>query len=277
MLKKAGGKSAKYSAQVEKHKTEAMEAREKLRELRSPGDQLRHKLERERKLGIKADKLREGIKKQLVIRAEADDEIEELRQQLHEALDEMQRIESEKVSLVGAQAAPVDFQQCVETMAGDLGEMFADPRLSQEYRNKKNEVEAGFTAMRALAATLSAIRLEYATCKQQAAAAVATPVAAGSGSAEATVPPTAETATGGGGATVPTEGTEATIAPAVATTALPAAAVSPVPDGPSEERSAARDRTPPPGSRAKEIAKLSDAEIRGPRKAKSKAAPKAAA
>ena len=49
------------------------------------------------------------------------------------------------------------------------------------------------------------------------------------------------------------------------------AAVVPVPDGPPEERSANRDRTPPPnkGSRKKkDFDKMSEAELAGPRKAK---------
>ena len=77
---------------------------------------------------------------------------------------------------------------------------------------------------------------------------------------------------------MPTGGAEATVTATVATTAPTAA--STVPDGPPQDR-ASRERTPPPGSRAKAIAKLSDAEIVGPRKAKqeakAKAAPKASA
>ena len=103
----------------------------------------------------------------MLIVAEAEDELDTLREQLHDAKEELQRIEREKIVLVGAPAAPVDLQQCVEAMAGDLGEMFADTRLSQEARGKKDEVEAGFRAMRSLMATLSAVRLEYQTCRKQ--------------------------------------------------------------------------------------------------------------
>ena len=72
-------------------------------------------------------------------------------------------------------------------------------------------------------------------------------------------------------------------APVVAAT-VPAGAHRPVPDGPPEERTANRDRTPPPGgSRANAIENMSITDLVGPRKARSaaaaknKAAPKAAA
>ena len=61
-------------------------------------------------------------------------------------------------------------------------------------------------------------------------------------------------------------GETATAPAAVEKNPLPAAA--PVADGPTQERIANRERTPPPGSRAKAIAKMSDAELAGPRKAK---------
>ena len=60
---------------------------------------------------------------------------------------------------------------------------------------------------------------------------------------------------------------EAVAAPAaVETSSLPAPA--PVADGPTQERIANRERTPPPGSRAKAIANMSNAELAGTRKAK---------
>ena len=166
----------------------------------------------------------------------------------------------------------MDFQQCVETMVGDLGELFADPRHSQEARGNKNEVEAGFITMRALVATLSAVRLEYEACKQQAVAAENAATTT-SGSADGSSTPVAESPTVVGGTAVPT-GEAAAVTTAVVTSA-PSAAV-PVPDGPAQER-ANRERTPPPGSRAKAIAKMSDVELAGPRKAKGQAKAKASA
>ena len=75
MLKKYP-KSAKYLKKADEAKSEAEEARGRLRELKSPGDQLRHKLERERKLGIKCAKLEDAIRQNMLIVAEAEDELD---------------------------------------------------------------------------------------------------------------------------------------------------------------------------------------------------------
>ena len=252
-------KSTKNIRRVAEAKAEAEKAREKLRELKDPRDQLRHKLDRERKLGVKATKLRESIRQNLLVIAEAQDELDSLREQLHESEEEMQRIESEKIVLVGAQAAPVDIEQCAETMRDDLGTMFVDPRLSSSARGKKDEVEAGFLAMRSLVATLSAVRLEIEAVKQQAA------VTATASTADNTHSAAAEAPAAEGGA--PTQTVETAAVPATVESPPPSAA-APVPDGPAQERTATRERTPPPGSRAKAISKMSDAELAGPRKAK---------
>lgn len=92
-------KSPRYLGIIEGARTQVDEAKEKLREFRSPSDQLQHKLNRERKLKIKTDKLKEGIKQHLVVIAEAEDELEVFREQLHEAQEEMQKIASQKILL----------------------------------------------------------------------------------------------------------------------------------------------------------------------------------
>ena len=155
----------------------------------------------------------------------------------------------------------MDIEQYVETMRDDLGKMFDDPRLSAGARGKKDEVEAGFLAMRTLVATLSAVRLEYETVKQQAAATTTSSSSDGSSPTVAEVP-----AVEGGAAkqTVETAAVSTAVEPPTPPSAVPA------PDGPAQER-ASRERTPPPGSRAKAIANMSDAELAGPRKAKGQA------
>jgi hypothetical protein len=82
----------------------------------------------------------------------------------------------------------------------------------------------------------------------------------------------------------PTQATEEAAVPAAVVAAhVPVVAAMPVPDGPAKDRAADRERTPPPGSRAKEVEKMSITDLVGPRKAKggaaakNKAAPKAAA
>ena len=87
------------------------EAREKIRELRSPSDQLRHKFDRERKLKVKADKFGESIKQDMLIVVEAEERLEALREQLHEAQEELQELASQKILLAtppGVPAAPMD-------------------------------------------------------------------------------------------------------------------------------------------------------------------------
>ena len=197
-----------------------------------------------------------------------------MREQLHEAQEELQQIASQKILLAtprGVAVAPMDVTQCVESLGNGLGQMFDDPRLSDEARAKKTEVEACFVAMRSILATLSSVRLEYEAVRQQAEATASTSTADSSRPHPATDPATGEG--GGGGATTVQTGQatvqagEAAAAPAaVDTGATPATA--PVADGPTQDRTANRERTPPPGSRAKAIAKMSNEELAGPRKAK---------
>ena len=119
--------------------------------------------------------------------------------------------------------------------------------------------------MRNIFATLSAVRLEYETVKQQAEATSVSSSSNGSSPAVPEAPAVKGAATvRAGEATVHTVETGA--APAAMET-NPKAAAGPAPDGPTQERTANMERTPPPGSRAKAIAKMSDAEIAGPRKA----------
>ena len=266
-------KSARWRKKAEDAKAEAEEARGKIRDLRSPSDQLQHKLNREKKLTNWMPKTRETIRQKLLAIAETEEEVEVLREQLHDWQEEMELIASQKLLLVAADAAqvipaapvaPVDIAQCVTAMQSGLGEMFNDPRLSEEQRAKKSEVEAGFLAMRNLASMLSSPQADYETAKLRAAVSTATAVAEVSSSSDAPSPTVAETR---GETAVSTE--EAST-PSVAVGGVTPAAVSPVPDGPSEDRSATRDRTPPPskGGRKKAIGKMSDADLAGPRKAK---------
>lgn len=139
----------------------------------------------------------------------------------------------------------MDIAQCVKAMQDGLGQMFDDPRLSPKARGKKNEVEAGFLAMRNLASMLSAIQAEYETAKVQAAVPTATVATEVSKSSNAPSPVGGEA---GGETTVRTE-EAATTSVAVEGGAPAAAAPAPVADGPSQERTANRERTPPPGSR----------------------------
>ena len=194
--------------------------------------------------------------------AESQDELDVLREQLHECEEELQRIDNEKILLcqpTGAPAGPMDFAQCIEAMGNSLGKMFDDPRLSSGARSKKDEVEAGFLTMRNFAARLSSIKIEYDTASQ-----LAEPTTTSS-SEDSPNPAAGEGPAAGGGATVQ-EG-EPAASPA-AVESPPPLANAPVADGPSQERTTNRERTPPPGSRVKAILKMSDAELAGPRKAK---------
>ena len=208
------------------------------------------------------DKHKEDITQRLLVIAENQDEVDSLREQLHECEEELQRLDNERFLLnqPAGPAGPMEFGQCIEAMRDSLGKMFSDPRLSSEARGKKDEVEAGFITMRNFAAILSSIKIEYDTASQLVEPAITT--------SSTDIPTTGtgeEPAVGGGAAVAESE-------PAAAPAAVeqpPPVAVSPVPDGPSEERSATRDRTPPPtGSRAKAILKMSDDEIAGPRNPK---------
>jgi len=253
-------------------KTQIEEAKEKLSELRSPEDQLQQKLNRERKLKAKAEKLKESIKEEMLVVAEAGDRLEAYRDQLHETIDELERIKSQKILLAtanGAPVAPMDIATCISTMQGGFSEMFNDPRLSDQQRAQKAELEAGFLQMRNFASVLSGIQAMYETAKLQ--AAVTTATAAAELPAAASELPSQTASEAEGGAPVATE--EATTPPAAVGGGAPGApaAVVPVPDGPPEERSANRDRTPPPNKgtrKKKDFDKMSEAELAGPRKAK---------
>ena len=164
----------------------------------------------------------------------------------------------------------MDVAVVVEAIRGDLGQMFDDPRLSPEARAKRAEVEAGFVAFRHIFGILSTVKLEYDTaCNSapQAPRPEAVPDAR----------PTANAAEGeqagveqaGGPPTQVIETTE--VGAAMEQTPVPGTApavVAPIPDGPSEERSANRDRTPPPGSRASAVKNTAFDDVLGPRKAK---------
>ena len=224
----------------------------------------------------------------MLIVVEAEERLETLREQLHEAQEELQEIASQKNLLAtppGAPAAPMDLAQCVEAMGSGLGEMFDDPRLSQEARSKKAEVEGGFIAMRSIFATLVSVRQEYDTVRQmaEAAAAADTSTAASSLPTPATDPAAGEA--GGGGVATVQEGEATATAATVGTGAAPVPATvpsgivaAPMLDGPTQDRADNRERTPPPpGNRAKAIASMSLEELAGPRKAKSKGLAKRAA
>ena len=214
------------------------------------------------KLEKQRDRHKDDIKQRLLVIAENQDEVDSLREQLHESEEELQRIDNEKILLcqpVGAPAGPMDFGQCIEAMRGSLGKMFDDPRLSAKARGKKDEVEADFVTMCNFAAKLSSIKIEYDTASQLVEPATT------SSSADIPSPAAGEGPAVGGGTSV-AEG-EPAAAPA-AVESPPLLANAPVPDGPSQERTINRERTPPPGSRAKAVLKMSDDEIAGPRKAK---------
>ena len=274
-------KHPKYLKQLDEAKAEAERGREELRRLRDPKDQLRSKLVRASKLEKQRDKDKDDIRQRLLVIAEAQDEVDTLREHLHEVEEELQKLDNERFLLnqpSSAPPGPMDFGKCIEALRTSLGNCFADPRLAEEHRGKKDEVEAGFVQMCSFAATLSAIQLAYETSKL-----MAEPTTTSS-STEVPTPPTVEGAAVGGGTAAPTGETDTAVAeveqpPVVAASPV---AIAPVPvlipDGPADERAANRDRRPPPkGSRSKAILKMSDEEIAGPRKAKAKAWGKASA
>ena len=272
-------KEPKYLAEIEEAEGRIEAARQKINELRSPSDQLRYKLGREKKLKAKLLKLEAGLKEDALIIAEAQDRMEDKREQFHEAQDELQLIESQKSLLCAAPTAlpqPMDVAQCVEGMRQGLGAMFDDARLSDDDKAKRAEMEAGFVAMQNIFATLSTMRQRYDAACLAAAATTSTT----SGADEN--PPAGSAASGGGTAAATTQSAVEAEEPAVVAKApAPVPAARPVPDGPAKDRAADRERTPPPGGRAKEIEKMAITDLVGPRKAKggtaAKAKPKAAA
>ena len=275
-------KSTKFLRQQEEAKAEAENARRLIQDLRSPAEQLQHKLNREKKLNGLVLAAREQIKAKLLVVLEAEEEIEAVRERLHDWQDELQRIASQKVALVATPAAPpqpMDMGQCVETMRAGLGEMFDDPRMSEVDRAKKAEVEAGFVAMRNIFSIISGVQMAYDNaCKASEATssdgggsmpANATGGVPGNGTESNKV--AAETTEAGSGTE---QGGGISMAPAVVAEPVPAAAPAQgnVPDGPASER-AGRDRTPPPSSdKRRALAKITDAEIAGARKARGAAA-----
>ena len=283
-------KEPKYVQMAEDAKAQIEAAKQRMGQLRSPSEQLQHKLNREKKLNAKIIKLEADIKSQALEIAVAEDELEAKRNQYHEAQAELQLIESQKLLLVAVPTAPpqpVDVAQCVESMREGLQAMFEDQRLSGADRAKRAEVEAGFVAMRSIFDTLANIRLNYAACTTAASAAptgngtppdpaTTNPAAGGEGTGAAESP---------GGATMQATDEVSRAAAPVAAATAPVLAPRPVPDGPADERAANRDRTPPPGGgRAKAVAAMPFAQLVGaptrPRDAaaaKNKAATKTAA
>ena len=207
-----------------------------------------------------------------------------MREQFHEGQDEMQALESKMLLLVapsGVSPPPMDVAVCVESMRGDLGHMFDDPRLSAEAKAKRAEVEAGFVEFRRIFGILSSVKLEYdAACTSVPQAPRPEVVTDARPAANAAEGEQAGVEQAGG---TPTQVAEtAEVAAAVEPDVVPLqppALISPIPDGPSDERSATRDRTPPSGNRASAIKKTPFDEVLGPRKSKggeAKAAAKAA-
>lgn len=150
----------------------------------------------------------------------------------------------------------MDLGQAVEAMREDFAAMFDDSSLPSTASSNKDEVEAGFLTMRNLVGMMSAISQEYKAATQQATATSSTIV-------HRTAPPEAPAAEGGAA----TQATETAAVQAAVELPHPAEA-APVPDGPVQERSSNRERTPPPGKGSKAVSKMSDEELFGPRKAK---------
>ena len=269
MLKK-WPKEQKYLLQAEEAKTQIESAREKIGELRSPSDQLRHAVGRKKKVTGRLAKLEEDIVAKALRIVEDQDELGSMREQFHEGQEELQAIESKLLLLVtpaGAPPPPMDVAVCVEAMRSDLGRMFDDPRLSDEPRAKRTEVEAGFNTMRHIFGILSAVRLDYSTACTS--AAQTTRTADVSDSRPPADPAAGEHAGVDQAEGAPTQAVEtAEVAPTVEPAAVPLAAPAPIPDGPERDRVADRERTPPPGNRAKAIEKMSINELVGPRKNK---------
>ena len=274
-------KEPQYMQMAEAAKAQIEEAKQRMGQLRSPSDQLQQKLNREKKLNGLVRAAREHVKEKLLVVLEAEEDIEVTRERLHEWQDELQLIASQKVALVASAAAPtgpphpIDMANCLEAMRVGLGGMFDDQRLSAEDRAKKPEVEAGFLAMRNIFSIISGVQMAYAhACKTS-----DTPDSNGGGSIPTNTTAdepgmgieqnkgTTENAGTGNGTE---QGGDAPKAPATVVEPSPEAAPSQgnVTDGPASER-AGRDRTPPPSSdKRRALAKITDDEIAGARKAK---------
>ena len=266
-------KVQKIVLQIEEANAAIEAAREKIGELRSPSDQIRYTAGKKQKVAARLKKLEEDIVAEAIHIAERQDKLDEMREQFHEGQDELQALESKMLLLVaptGVSPPPVDVAVCVEAMAGDLGHMFNDPRLSAEAKAKRAEVEAGFVEFRRIFGILSSVKLEYdAACSSAPQAPRPEAVPDARPAPNATEGEQAGVEQAGGPPTQVIETTE--VGAAMEQTPVPGnapAVVAPIPDGPSEERSANRDRTPPPGNRASAAKKTSFDEVLGPRKSK---------
>ena len=262
---KTNPKHPRYLGWLDMQKSQAANVREKLRELKDPVDQLRHKGERLKRIADKEKKCRESLREACKAMAEAEEEVASLREQIHDLLEEAEQVKSEQKVLVlqGCQqegpAAPVDLGSAVGAMRKDFTEMFADATLPQSVSSKKEEVEAGFVTMASLVGMLSSFAAEYKAAKLQAATAAATPPAHPS---PPVLPPQ--------GGAVPNIGAEADQQPAAVGTATAVAAPATRDSNNSqEERNSNRERTPPPSKGgAKAVAKKTDDELLGPRRPK---------
>ena len=258
-------KNARYLGMLEASKAQLEEAREQLRELKDPVDQLHHQSEKLKKLANKDKKLREQLREDCKVEAELAEQIATLREQIHDNLEETERVKAQQKALVNADGGPgsqgpptpVDLSLAVEAMQGDFTLMFADTALPSSVADKKDEMEAAFTSMRGIMGTLTAIQSEFKLWKQPT---LPPPLAAGSHA-----PPPSLPASGGAAADPSAEATRsaATVDPA------PSTQTPAVRNGSSsqEERNSNRERTPPPGRSSKTIAKKSDEELLGPRRA----------
>ena len=254
----------KYRGRVEQAKYDAEDAKEQLRKLKDPLDQIRQKDERLRRLALKEEKLRNTLRENDDVITEKQEANEELRGRIHEVLEEKEKIKSERKILVlqDDPPAPVDIELCVDTVRSDLEEMFVDPALAEQAKAKKSEVEEGFIVMRNLIKTLAAMHLEYKTATS--AAHASAPLAEDKGVAGVKASETGTPAVEGAETVHMDDGAAG---PPAATSS--AARTSLVADGPSQERSANRERTPPP-SKGTTVQRKTDEELLGPRSAASK-------
>ena len=258
-------KDSRYSDLLDEAKSRAEEAREHLRELKDPNDQIRFKTERLRRMAVKERECMEQLRDKQKLIDDTKVEAEALRAQIHDILDEMERVKGEQRMLIlqdsqqAAQAAPapVDFALAVESMQGDFTEMFADSALPEGVAGKKAEMEAGFVTMRNLIGMLTGISAEYKAAKQ-----IAPPAPLAAGDHPAPPPPPSE-ATAGANTTAEASRTAPAMEP-------PTPAAAAARDGPQEERNSNRERTPPPGARSSKTAtaKKTDEELLGPRRPK---------
>ena len=238
---------------------------------------MRHKAERIKNLGNQEKKLREKLRETAQVIEDAETEADALRTRIHDVNDEMEKVKSEQRLLVlqgsgggaGAVAGPVDLAGAVEAMRIDFDSMFSDPLLPATAKEKGAEVEAGFVTMANLVVTLSALTAEYKAARSS-----APPVAPAAKAPPPEPPkPQQEAAAAETNAAVKEAGGEQAVGKDAAEP--DASDVVFVPSQTGEARGAAdasrdskRDRTPPPGKAAQKIAKMSDQELLGPRKAR---------